>query len=344
MQDPAAKASRALVRRCCLDVLQRTPSDAEMRVYLGAPVDAIVPRLLGSQEAMEVWLEEELYYFLLIDNFRPQTPALTALPARLRGGEVGALEAIGEIVRSTSFSLRNPGNDTFVTVVMEQCLGVPVQEQRWARELAAGKKMYDGQRARFLGESGSSQADLVRIALAHELAARHLLDRHHRRLFGAPLPGRETGAALVARMQSERGGFFALLGEWLASADYAAALAQLKLRSDRQFIRSLYMDLLERTPSYEEMRNMRNALLSMADSRPLRAVLAKVILDSRQARLPALEQGAAADFVARCFERYLGRAPAQSEATEFTTALQQDGATPALVVRALVGSPEYQHY
>lgn len=337
-------ATSTFVRRASLDILQRSPSPAEMNAWCGAPLAAVVGGMRGRLEAMETWLEEQLFYFLLIDNFRPRTPAFEALPAALHARRISAKDAIAETLLSTSFSLRNPGNDTFVTVVLEQCLGAEVQDKRWQPVLEAGKKLYDGQRGKLLGQSGDSQADVVRIVLAQEAFSRHLLDRHHRQLLGTPLPARGAATDAVARVHATPARFFDVLDEWMTSAAYLEALSRKKLRSDRQFIRSLYMDLLERTPTYEELRNMRNALQSMADSTPLRAVMAKVILDSGKARLPVLDRDGEAGFVRQCFERYLGRAPAQTESARFVAALRSEGATPALIVRTLVSSPEYQTY
>ena len=110
-----------------------------------------------------------------------------------------------------------------------------------------------------------------------------------------------------------------MLAEWLAGEAYAQALARKKPKTDHQFIRSLYQDLLGRAPGYDElrnMRNMRNALQSMADPAPLRAVMAKVILDSKQAQVPSCEAGKEEEFVRECFLRYLGRHPGQVEGPE----------------------------
>ena len=224
-----------------------------------------------------------------------------------------------------------------------------MQNRRVAPILEAGKKMYDGQRVRFLGTYGKSQADIIKIVLAQPDCTRFLLDRHHRRLLGKPLldnpsPDRSAQAELwVERVHREPGQFFELLGEWIRSEAYREALALPRVRNDRQFIRALYMDLLERTPSYQEMRNMRNAMQSMADPAPLRSVMAKVILDSGQARLPGLERGREAEFVTACFRTYLARDPGQGETAAFVEILR-DGAEARHVVRALVGSPEYQYY
>jgi hypothetical protein len=334
-------ATERYLRRLSSDVLLRTPSPAERRSYVGAPIGAVATRMLGTLESMQVWLDEELYYFLLIDNFRPLTKAVVELPQQLRSGRKTARDALAEILLSTSFSLRNPGNDTFVTVLFEQCLGWTVQDPKIKPLLEAGKQMYDGRKVRFGSATGGSQSDLVRLVLAEPGATRHLLDRHHRRLFGAPLP--ETQQETVARVHDDPAQYFPVLAQWLTAPEYLAGLDRRRPRSDHQFIRSLYMDLLERQPSYDELRNMRNALQSMADSTPVRAVMAKVILDSGKPRLPVCERGKEAEFVTACFDRYLGRGPGQSELAAFVGAMQQDGATPGLVVRALVGSLEYQY-
>lgn len=336
------KTNRALLRRLTLDVLGRTPSQAEVSSYLDAPVGVVVPRLVMSLEAMQVFVEEELFYFLLLDNFRPKTESIVALPKRLAEGKATAHDALTEILLSTGFSLRNPGNDTFVTVVLEQCLGMTVQDAKNKPALVAGKQLYDGKKGRFLGQEGESQADVVRIVVGHEGFTRCLLDRHHKRLFATPLGDADKEA--VARVHADRRGFFPLLTEWLASETYESGLAQKRAKSDHQFIRGLYMDLLGRTPAYDELRNMRNALQAMAEPAPLRAVVAKVILDSEKAKVPQLEAGKVQEFVAECFVRYLGRAPGQSEGPAFVRALQEGAVTPVHVVRALVGSVEYQYY
>ena len=327
-----------------MDVLQRSLGQREIQAYLDAPVEMVVPRVLGTLEAMEVWFDEELFYFLLLDNFRPSGELVEDIPRRLRREEMSARDVLGEILLSTGFSLRNPGNDTFVTVIMEQCLGLQVQDRRVRRILEAGKLMYDGRKTKFLGVDGQSQADIIKIVLADEGCTRFLLDRYHQRFLRVPLPARsEEADGWVQRVHEDPGQFFHLVGEWIMSDAYRDALAVRRPRNDRQFIRALYMDLLERTPDYEELRNMRNAMQSMANPAPLRSVMAKVILDSGQARIPRLEQGREEEFVAECFRAYLAREPGQEELPAFVEILRE-GATARQVVRALVGSPEYQYY
>ena len=89
---------------------------------------------------------------------------------------------------------------------------------------------------------------------------------------------------------------------------------------------------------------MRNALLSMADPGPLRAVMAKVILDSGKAVLPEVQSGGAPELVREAFLRYLGREPSQDELAKFTAVLGEPGVDVRHLVRALVTSSEYQYY
>ena len=338
------KATRRMVRHLSLDVLHRTPTPAEVRTYIDFPVGKVAQRMMATLEAMEIWVEQELLYFLLLDNFRPRTKTIDSLPARMHKGLVTAHDAIAEIMMSTGFSLRNPGNDTFVTVVLEQGLGLKVQDRKNIPILAAGKKMYDGYKVRFLRTVGNSQSDIIKIVQSNIGFTRHLLGRFHEQLMRGPLPKGKVTEEQILRVRDDHAQFFPVLREWLSSPLYLKQMAVRRPRSDNQFIRSLYFDLLERPPSYQEFRNMRNALLSMADPAPLRSVMAKVILDSGKAKLPTLDRRARDEFVRRAFLRYLGRVPTQGEASKFVKALADDRVEAKHVVRALITSPEYQYY
>ena len=201
-----ASADAVYLRRLHHDVVNRPPSPAELGALQGMPLDRVSKQVWRRREAMEEWLEEELYFYLLIDRFRPRTPAIEDLPDRLARGRASARDATAEILLSTGFSLRNPGNDTFVTVVLEQCLGMKVQERKGAAELEAGKQMYDGRTAKLCGQEGSSQSDIVRIALGQDAFRARLLDRHHQRFFGRPMKSR--GDKFVADTVA------ALRGDW----------------------------------------------------------------------------------------------------------------------------------
>ncbi|MHC4409813.1 MAG: hypothetical protein ACYS0F_12505, partial [Planctomycetota bacterium] len=110
------------------------------------------------------------------------------------------------------------------------------------------------------------------------------------------------------------------------------------------YVRGLFVDALGRVPTYEELRNVRNAFLSLADPTPIRLVMGRVLLESAQARLPAsvLEPE---KFVKEQFLRLFARAPSARELNTFVTALKNDpDVTPRVVLWTLISSPEYQTY
>jgi hypothetical protein len=134
-------------------------------------------------------------------------------------------------------------------------------------------------------------------------------------------------------------------------------------RSNSQFVRAVYGDLVGRAPeSYEfvvtageaelfrfpvdEQSLLVDVLEGMGDSRPLRALLTAGLVGSEEVELP--ERGDVDDpaaFVAEKFRRLLGREPSAYELRAFLDEWRADAAVgPRTVVRALVGSREYQSF
>ena len=184
-QDPRtrAAAARALdarsLRAVFMDLVGRPPRRAEAQEWLGRGRGELLDDLLGSEEFWAHWWHEQLYYFLLIDNFRPRTRAAKEVPTKLAEGRLHYRDALHQAALTPTFDLRNPGADTFVTVVMEQFCGVVVQDR--ASELEIGKVAYEGGKGRFLGTTAENQADVIRICVEHRDASRHFLAREHQR-------------------------------------------------------------------------------------------------------------------------------------------------------------------
>ncbi|MCI0586612.1 MAG: hypothetical protein L0323_07210 [Planctomycetes bacterium] len=330
-----------LVRALHLDLLGRAPTRAEREESAGVDPRGLVDRIVGTREFWQAWFEEELYYFLLIDTFRPTAPAVVEIPDRLAEGALTAPEAIHRILLSPNFSGRNPGADTFVTVVLEQCLGTTVQESPML--LAAGKKMYDGHAATLLGQAGRGQADVVKIVLDQPAFLRRLADRQWGRLFGTPLP-REEGRRAEERLRADPRSFPDLVREWAASPAYVERLGRPRQKGPLQFVRSLYVDLLDRLPTDEEFRWTRNATRALSDPGPLRAVLARLLLASPKAAVPKSPPEDATGWVRGEFLRLLAREPAERELRSFLASLGEGGSKPADVIEALVTHPEYGYY
>jgi len=330
------------VRAVYLDLLGRTPREDELLMARRVGAAELVDELVGSLEFWENWYEEELYYFLLLDNLRPEDPGpRKRLSDRLAKGELSVVDAVRAITSSSAFHRANPGNDTFVTVVLEQLLGMEVQ--RNTSQLEAGKRMYDGQRASLWGEEGNNQSDVVRIAVGHEDFAPHFLSRQYRRFVGEELERRPLKAC-AERFAADPRVFVQLVREWLLSPEYAARLAGLRAKSDRQFIRGLYVDLTDAPPELATMQRHRTALAAVGDAGPLRSVIARVLLDKVGGGLPPRGELPADDLVQRCFRRFLGREPSEDEREVIAGVYTQCECSPDMVVLSLVTHPEYQHY
>ena len=339
---PALPLDARRLRAVYMDLLGRPPLAEERERWSGHGTHELLSALLGSSDAWRQWYEEQLYYFLLIDNFRPESERVAAIPADLAANRIDVREAIHRIALCSSFDARNPGADTFVTVVMEQLDGFEVQKT--AHELEIGKRVYDGQEGLFLGRSGKNQADVVRIAIEHERFATTFVEREYRRLLRAE-PEKSDLARWSRELRRDPRGYMLLVREWLVSPAYEMRLERRRPQPNRLFVRALFVDLLGRLPSQDEEARMRNALDGLSDPGPLRSVLARLLIDSGAAALPARKEVREPEqWVTGLFERLLGRAPAESELSAFVTAFADPACQPGTVVYAIVSHPEYHRY
>lgn len=328
------------LRRLFLDLLGRPPYPDESKVWSERERPELVAEVLSSEEFWANWLEEQLYYFLLIDNFRPTTEGVRSIPAELAGGTLGVREALHRICLSSSFDRRNPGPDTFVSVVMEQLLGLVVQKN--ARELEIGKKLYDGAKGTFLGRSGSSQADLVHVAIADARTLGHFLQREHERLLREQ-PSAQELSTWVGDLERDEHALRKILEAWFTSRAYDRRLASRAPLPNRLFVRALFVDLFGRLPDEGEAQRMRSALDGLADSGPLRSLVARLILDSGKAHVPERATiGDPASWIHGLFERLLGRPPSAEEHAVFLESFSDPACRPATVLYAIVSHSEYQ--
>jgi hypothetical protein len=330
-------------RALYLDTVGRTPDPGELELAtLGRPT-LLLRTLCGSDEFWQQWYEEELFYFLLVDNFRPEEVGQGgSIPEQLASGDLNMLDAVRTVASGSAFNRANPGNDTFVSVVFEQFLGITVQEH--PALLEAGKRMYDGERASLWGMEGRGQADVVRIACAQPGFAELIVLRQYERLVGIT-PPRKQIQRWAEQLRENPEVFPDLVREWLVSEAYAHRLGMLRRKSDRQFIRGLYVDLTGEPPSQEVMQRHRTALAAVADSGPLRSVIARVLLNSVGSGYGQRHDPVdAAPLVRDLFLRFLGREPGPEEMEGFSLVYEQCDCHPELLVRAVTTHQEYQYY
>jgi hypothetical protein len=339
---PARALGAGALRTLCLDLLGRPPFQRERDQWQGRARHDWLDAHLGKIEFWQHWLEEQLYYFFLIDNFRPETERIAELPLKLGEGRLDVREAVHRVALSSSFELRNPGADTFVTVVMEQLTGLRVEKYR--RDLEIGKALYDGREGLFLGRLGSSQADVVRIAIEDKRFSQSFVEREYEHLVKTA-PERREAAAWSRTLHKDPRRFLELVREWALSAAYDQRLASPVEQPNRLFVRALYVDLLDRLPTAEEAEPLREALDGLADSAPLRSILVRLFLDSGRVELPEREElHEPTLWVGAQFERLLGRSPSEVELEAFVRALSSPEGRPALLLYALLSSPEYARY
>ena len=339
---PARALDDGALRAVYLDLLGRPPFAAEREAWLGHGRHELLEALIGSEGHWWHWFAEQLYYFFLIDNFRSASARAAAIPADLAQGRLNVREAIHRIALSPSFELRNPGADTFVTVVLEQLTGLKVQAQ--PRVLEIGKRLYDGGEGVFLGQTGHSQADVIRIAMEDKRFGRVFIERESRNLLRADATPRQL-ADWARAFDKEPAQYPELLHEWMLSPAYDARLAQVAPMPNRLFVPSLFVDLLGRRPEPAEERRMRTALDGLADPGPLRAVLARLLIDSGQVPLPEkAEIRDPTSWVADLFKRLLGRAASEAELKAFVTAFHDPECRPSTVLYAIVSHPDYPTY
>ncbi len=328
------------LRRLCLDLLGRPPLAEERARWIGGVADEVVEALVASRAFWAQWLEEQLWYFLLVDQFAPRGEGVLRLPDELEAGELDARDAVHRIALAPNFDQRNPGADTFVTVVMEQLCGLEVAKQR--RELELGKKMYEGAEARFLGGAGRSQSDVVKLAVESDEFARHYLAREHLRLAHHAAEPRQL-AAWARRFAKEPREYPVLVREWLAGASLEKRFAARRPLSNRAWVRALHVDLVGREPARDELEPMRQALDALADPTPLRSVMARLLLDGGKARIAPPDADKSAWVRARWLE-VLGREPRAEELAGVLEALARPECRAETVLYALVTSVEATSY
>ena len=136
-----------------------------------------------------------------------------------------------------------------------------------------------------------------------------------------------------------------------------------RAKTSSQFLRTVYADLLGRTPeSYEfvvkfngvesfrlpvdEERELSTVLDGLGDSMPMRNLLVNGLLHSKEVTIPDKASAGGTDpreYITDQFERLLGRAPNAYELDAFVDAWKRDPAVgPRTIIRAIIASREYQ--
>ena len=339
---PVFALDHHMLRTVCLDLLGRPPLPEERAEWLDKDLRDFLKQTTSGLEFWEHWLEEQLYFFLLIDNFRPENEGVKAVPEKLFEGRLNPREAVHRIVLSPSFELRNPGADTFVTVVMEQLAGMRVQKR--IRDLEIGKALYDGKPGTFLKHHGDSQADVVKICVESKDFAREFISREYERMVHRAGPKKPL-SSWSRSFHKDPAEYRDLVRTWMTSEEYMRRLEEQHPLSNRAFVNALHVDLLGRMPTRAEAEPMREALDGLGDSAPLRSILARLLLDSGRVRVPSKgELSSRRDWAASLFPRFFGREASVTELDAICEALDEPSCQPSTILYALLSHPEYHRF
>ena len=137
-----------------------------------------------------------------------------------------------------------------------------------------------------------------------------------------------------------------------------------RAKTSSQFLRTVYADLLGRTPeSYElslsfgggpvqklpidEESSLVTVLEGIGDSMPMRNLLVNGLLHSAEVTIPdkatASNAGDPRPYIRTQFEKLLGRSPNAYELEAFAAEwLKEPAVGPRTIIRAIIGSREYQ--
>ena len=333
--------SRQFVKEVYLDLLQRGLSQAELLYAAGLDRRQLVEFLFDSYEYHDRWYRDQLYFMFLLREFDPRgVPWMREISAQLYRGEMSQLEALQALANCQQFHFRNLGPNNYTLAVFEHSLSRLPDEG----ENKNSNFMFNGNPTDLLGRAGAKQFDVADIVLHNEQAIRHYIGRMYARYFVGEIDPAEL-ETLTGRLLAEPEKVLDVQREWVLSDRYFGQVPKLRPKSDIQYIRMIYVDLLNREPTQDEFDYVQNALQSFADPIPLRSVIAKILLDSKFVQIPAKPPAQERPgWIRAQYLRFLSREPDQRELEVTVAALDQEKVTCKTIWQGLLSSQEYQFY
>jgi len=184
---------------------------------------------------------------------------------------------------------------------------------------------------------------VVRIACEQPAFTEVIVRRQFERIVGRE-PSKRDVRDWGQALSDDPAVFTTMVQEWVLSPVYAERLQSLRLKSDRQFLRGLMVDLTGELPDAETEARARTALAAVADAGPLRSVIARVLLGRHGAGLPERGKVDAYALIDSLFHRFLGREPGPDERAALAIAYEQCECEPDTVALSLITHWEYQYY
>ena len=335
--DKADAVSLRRIRRLYLDVLGRSPTPAEALAEEARGPKVLVRNILLRAESGRAWVEALRVRLGLIGDHRPVGDEAADLALRIPSESLLPHVVEGVLVLDPSFRKRHPAGQALATAIADLLLDrAPTQaELDLAAALAAGET---GTHPAY-GEIASAEAWLRKV-VASEAFERAALRRRLARFLDSGDVAKALGKALLAGRESPAA-WRAVLESLLVEPGYLDR-KRLRSKDDLTYLRSLYIDLLERVPTDRELTALVRALQTMPGESAARAALARWLIDTGGAPIPLLvEIRDLPRWITDRFLRYLGRRPTAGELAAYGEAAYVEGGGPKLIIQALLTGAEY---
>ncbi len=327
----------ARLRRLYLDVLGRPPTPPEAIAEERKGIKFLVKNIMLRAEGGRAWVEEVAIRFGLFDDYRPVSDDARDLALKIPAEGTPPHVVEGVLARDPSFLRRHPPGRPLAKAIGELLLGRPPSDA----EVLAAIELADGTPADIpgIGTVPDSRAWLVKVLDSRAFRRAAVLRRLGRFVDSGDARKRvERALGAINEGQQE---WTAFLSDLLRSERYLNR-KRLRPKGTVTFLRSLFVDLLERKPTDRELAALVRAVKTLPGKSAAFAAVVRVLIDSGETPLPLLVEirdGPA--WITDRFLRYLGRKPRTQEMKLYGQALLHPGGGPELVVHALLTSPEY---
>ena len=336
LEDAEPQGLRRL-RRLYLDVLGRSPTPAEAIAEERQGVRALVKNILLRAEMGRAWTEEVSIRFGLLGDTRPISDEATSLALRIPSKNLPPHLVERDLALDPSFLRAHPPGRPLADAVARLLLGrEPTDEESLAAiALAEGKPV----EMPGLGTVASPREWLVKVLDSRAFRRAAMLRRLERFLDSGDAR-KHIGRALNAVDESHKS-WRAYLEGLLTDRAYLGR-KKLRPKGTATFLRTLFIDLLERKPTDREMTALVRAVEAMGGDTAAFAAVVRIMIDSGQAPIPLLvDIYDLPRWLKDRFLRYLGRPPTKTELKAYgQVAMDPDGG-PELIIQALLTGAEY---
>jgi hypothetical protein len=322
------------IRRAYLDVLGRTPTPPEAIAASKRSLDKLVRGLLLQAESGRAWYEALTHRLGLVGDHRPRSAEARDLPLRIPSENLGPATVERTLILDPAFVQRHPVGRSLAEAVGQLLFDrAPTEEERGiAMQLAAGAADAPYPSAAAWLDALTRSRAFAQVAMRRRLS-RFVASGDAERLTGASLVAVETGGRAWLDQQVA-----------LLSSKAWRERILLRAKDPLTFVRSLFVDLLERRPTDRELSAWMHAIQQMPGTRAPFSVLARVLIDSGDVPLPLLVQiRDGPRWLRDRFLRYLGRPPTAQEMDAYGKALLDPKGGIPMVLHALVSGVEYAH-